>query len=68
MDDKRNFHPGWAKRPSGCHHKPFTRELWTSWLAELNREPAPELTDGLSEMRHRLALWDLPKGLRGVGR
>lgn len=52
---KRDFHPGWAKRPNGCHHTPFTVKLWQRWLEELNRRPVERYSRGIEQMRALLA-------------
>lgn len=61
---KRDFHPGYAKRPNGCHHAPFTWKMWQRWLARLNEEPDESLVQGIQQMRamleqrHRVELVD----------
>lgn len=51
---KRDFHPGYVKRPYGCHNVPFTVEMWNGWLARFNEEPAESLVQGIQQMRAML--------------
>lgn len=53
---RRDFHPGYVKRPYGCHRIPFTVELWNCWLARLNEEPAESLVQGIQQMRDMLEM------------